>query len=139
MYGWLNREGEVDLAAEPVGADDESEIGEEDLDRNGQVRREILREVHGRHPAASNLAIDDVTSLDGSLQSPDRRRLHGDPPFANPCVYVMLCVLNHSASEERRRERRRGGRRRRSLRGPEVRSNLPVGRGDCVARFAGSQ
>jgi hypothetical protein len=49
-----------DLAREPLGADGRRVVGMQHLECDGPVVLEVVREVHGRHAAAADLAADTV-------------------------------------------------------------------------------
>src|SRR2546422_3796586 len=52
---------DLDLPQEPLGADRGCELAPEHLDRHLAVVLPVLREVHGRHAAATELAVNGVT------------------------------------------------------------------------------
>ena len=52
--------GEPDLAQEALGAQRLRHVGTEDLDGDGAVVAEVVRQVHRRHPAASQLALQAI-------------------------------------------------------------------------------
>src|SRR3989442_8600405 len=52
---------DLDLPQEPLGADRGCELAPEHLDRHLAVVLPVLREVHGRHAAATELAANGVT------------------------------------------------------------------------------
>src|SRR6266508_5765196 len=51
---------ELDLPQKPIGAEGRGELGVKHLERNDAVVLDVLREVHGRHAAATELAIHRV-------------------------------------------------------------------------------
>ena len=56
----LEVRGGLDLAQEALGADDGGELGAEDLDGDGAIVLEVVREVDGGHAARTELALDAV-------------------------------------------------------------------------------
>ena len=48
------------LGQESLGADDRGEFSAEHLERDLSFVADVLREIHGRHPARAHLALDDV-------------------------------------------------------------------------------
>ena len=56
----LQRRGGLDLHHEPLGAEHGGEFGLEDLERDLAVVLQVLGEVHGRHAALAELALDAV-------------------------------------------------------------------------------
>jgi len=56
----METRGDPDLAEKAVRADGGGEVRAEDLDRNGAVVPPIVREIDGRHPTATKLALDMV-------------------------------------------------------------------------------
>ena len=56
----LEVRGGADLGEKPVAAKDGAELGIEHLEGDMTVVPEVAREVDGRHPAASDLALDVV-------------------------------------------------------------------------------
>ena len=67
--GMLQPGGEADLALEPVGAERGGELGEEDLERDGAVVAEVVRQVDDGHAAAAELALDGVAVGEGVAQA----------------------------------------------------------------------
>jgi hypothetical protein len=57
----LQAGGQLDLALEPVGADQRPQLGTQDLQRDGAFVPDIAREIDGSHPAAAELALDHVS------------------------------------------------------------------------------
>ena len=68
--------GDPDLPAEAVGADGGAEVGVEQLEGDGRSLA-VVREVHGRHAAAPELALDGVTAGEGGLELRAEIGLHG--------------------------------------------------------------
>ena len=52
--------GGLDLAQEPLGADDRGQLGPQHLDRDLAVVLEVLGEVDGGHAALAELALEAV-------------------------------------------------------------------------------
>jgi hypothetical protein len=50
----------LDLAEKPLGADDRGKLGPEHLDGDLPIVLEILREIHGRHAARTQLPLDPI-------------------------------------------------------------------------------
>ncbi len=61
----LKIRGRLDLLHEPLGAQDGGEFRTQDLDGDLAVVFEIFREVHGRHAAGAELALDGVAVGEG--------------------------------------------------------------------------
>ncbi len=61
----LQVRGGLDLAEEPLGADDGGEFGAEDLDGDLAVVLEVMREVDGGHAALAELALKAVAVSEG--------------------------------------------------------------------------
>ena len=58
--GVLQPGGEADLALEPFRAEGVAQVRMEDLERDGAVVAQVVREVHRRHAAAAQLALDGI-------------------------------------------------------------------------------
>jgi len=56
----LEVRGGLDLHQEPVGADDDGELGAEHSERDLAVVPQVMREVDGGHPARAELALDAI-------------------------------------------------------------------------------
>src|SRR6188472_2988761 len=67
---------ELDLPQEPVGAETRRQLRMKNLQRDESLVLCILREIHGRHPAAAELAIYGVVLLECFLDSVERCALH---------------------------------------------------------------
>ena len=63
---------DLDLAQEPVGTEAGGELGMQHLDGHLAVMTGVVREVHRRHAAASDLAVDAIAILELGAQ-PFRR------------------------------------------------------------------
>ena len=59
----------LDLAEEPLGADDGREVGPEDLDGDLALVAEVAGEVDGGHAALAQLALDAVAVGEGRPES----------------------------------------------------------------------
>ena len=57
----LEVRGGLDLAQEALGTDDGGELRAEDLDRDGAIVPEVVREIDGGHAARTELPLDAVT------------------------------------------------------------------------------
>ena len=60
--------GELDLGQEPLGADHGGELGTQHLERDLAVVPQVLGEVHRRHAAGADLALDAVAVGEGGLE-----------------------------------------------------------------------
>ena len=60
---------EPDLPQEPLDPDRARHFWVDHLDRGRAVVFQVVREVHGRHPATSELALDHVMAGEGGLQA----------------------------------------------------------------------
>src|ERR1051325_2782747 len=67
--GMLQRGDGLDLAQEPLGANDGGQLGPEDLDGDPAVVLQVLREIDRGHPALAQLALDRVASREGAGQT----------------------------------------------------------------------
>ena len=65
--GMLEPGGDPDLPPEAVGAHGGSEVGIEQLQRDGAPRM-VVREIHGSHSAAAQLPLDGVPSGERRLE-----------------------------------------------------------------------
>ena len=70
--GVLEPGGDLDLAGEPLGAERGGQLGAQDLHRHLAVVLQVLGEIHGRHAALAELALDAVAGGEGRLQSGDQ-------------------------------------------------------------------
>ncbi len=61
--------GNLDLAQEALRADAAPELRSEHLDRHRPLVLHVLREEHGRHPSATELALDGVAVAEGGLDT----------------------------------------------------------------------
>jgi hypothetical protein len=59
--GMLQAGGGLDLAEEPVHADDSAQLRMQDLDGDLAVVLQVLGEIHGGHAALTKLAVETVT------------------------------------------------------------------------------
>ncbi len=59
---------EPDLAQKALGAERLRQIGLEHLDRDLAIVFEVAREVHGRHAARAELALDAIAVGEGGLK-----------------------------------------------------------------------
>ena len=60
--------GDFDFAQEPLDAEDGAEFGLQDLERHAPVVLEIVREVHRRHSARAELALDRIAARQCRLE-----------------------------------------------------------------------
>ena len=59
--------GDLDLAHEALGTERDGDVLPEDLDRDAARLPEVLRQIHRRHPASANLALERIAPAeDGS-------------------------------------------------------------------------
>ena len=70
--------GDLDFPHEPLGSETGSQFGKEHLDGDRAVMLQVTRQVHRRHSATTQLALDLVAGGQGSLQAFEIHR-HGDP------------------------------------------------------------
>ena len=63
----LQVRGDADLAQEPFGAERGGHVGVEDLEGDGAVVLDVVREEHGRHAASSHFALELVGSTESVL------------------------------------------------------------------------
>lgn len=63
--GMLQAGREPDLALESLGADREGDFRKQHLERHGSVVTRFMREVHRRHAATPELALDAVSLAEG--------------------------------------------------------------------------
>ena len=76
--------GELDLLEEPIGAEHGRQLGVQDLDGNMATVLDVFGEVHGRHAALTELALDAVAVGEGSAESRQVAQLSGPPPPRAP-------------------------------------------------------
>jgi len=60
--------GGLDLAEEPLGADDGAELGAEHLDRDAAIMLDVLCQVDGGHAALAEFAFEPVSVGEGIHQ-----------------------------------------------------------------------
>jgi hypothetical protein len=65
----LEPRSDLDLAAEPLGAERRGNLGPQDLDRDLSAVLEILGEVHGRHATLAELPLDRIAVGEGGGES----------------------------------------------------------------------
>src|SRR5207253_3791390 len=68
--GVLEVRGDADFAQEPFSAERGSHFGMEDLDGDGAIVLDVVREKHGRHAAAAHLALDLVGATESMSDQP---------------------------------------------------------------------
>jgi hypothetical protein len=61
--------GDLDLAQEPLGAENRGELGAQDLDCDEALVLQIPSEKNGGHPAPTELALDSVPIGEGGLHT----------------------------------------------------------------------
>jgi hypothetical protein len=71
--------GGLDLHHEPLGAQHGGQLGLEDLEGDLAVVPEVLGEVHRRHAALAQLALDAVALGEGGGETGERRVAHRSP------------------------------------------------------------
>ena len=74
--------GGLDLAEEALPADGGRELGLEHLDRDLAAVLQVLGEVHRRHPALAELALDAIAVRQGRGETRDTLRHVGSPLVA---------------------------------------------------------
>ena len=74
-----------DLAKEARGAKEDAELGTQDLDGNGAVMANVVSQIDVRHPAPTNLPLDDIAVGDRVLKAVEEVGGHGGRWSANPC------------------------------------------------------
>ena len=67
----------LDFGEEAIAAECSTEIGVQHLDGDVAVVLEIMREIHGGHPAGAELAVDAIAVGEGQVQACDDVRVHG--------------------------------------------------------------
>ena len=70
----LQPRGDLDLAAEPLGAERRREVGAQHLDRHLAVVLEVFGEIDHRHPALAELALDAVAVGERGGEPVERQR-----------------------------------------------------------------
>src|SRR4029078_1143376 len=81
----------LDLEQEAFGADTRGELLAQDLDRDGAVVFEIVREVPGGHAAGPELAIDAVAVGEGSCETCQQR--HRDFISFSPAAHSAFAAV----------------------------------------------
>ena len=101
--------GGLDLAQEALGADDGGEFGAEDLDGDGAIVLEVVREVDRGHAALAELALDAVAvgQCRGSDAFRGRQSLGGAAIFARTSVAQSCTTMAWTESDTDRSSRRR--------------------------------
>ncbi len=61
----------LDLGEEPLAAEHGRELRPQHLERDFAVVAHVVREVHGRHAARAELALDPVAAFEGRRQAAD--------------------------------------------------------------------
>ena len=74
----LQARGERDLLEESLGAKDRRKLGVQHLHRDFAPVANVFGQVHGRHAARAQLALEAVTVGEGRGERRRRRRGHGD-------------------------------------------------------------
>jgi len=69
MWGAAGERRWRDFAQEPFGAQRGSHFGMEDLDGDGAIVLDVVREKHGRHAAAAHLALELVGATESLLDN----------------------------------------------------------------------
>jgi hypothetical protein len=64
--GMLQPSGESDLSEKPVAAEAHGELGMQSLERDRPVVSQVMREVHRRHAASTQLALNRVAVAQGA-------------------------------------------------------------------------
>ena len=65
----IQRCGDLNLPAEPVGPEQRSQLGEEDLDRYLAVVLEVVAEIDRGHSAPAQLPLDGVAARERGAES----------------------------------------------------------------------
>ena len=79
--------GDLDLAGEPLGAERGGQLGAQDLHRHLAVVLQVLGEVHRRHAALAELALDAVAAGERGGQA-FHSRAHGR---STSITHTSLC------------------------------------------------
>ena len=61
--------GRADFPEEPAGTDRSRNVGAEDFDRDQAIMLQVPREIHRRHPTATELALNRVAAGEGGSES----------------------------------------------------------------------
>ena len=69
----LKRRGGLDLHHEPLGTEDRGEFRAQNLERDVSVVLEVMRQVHGRHAAGAELALDFVAAGQRGVEAVELR------------------------------------------------------------------
>ena len=59
----------TDLGQEPLAPERRAEVRVEDLDGDVAIVLEVVREIHGRHPARAELSLDPISGGEGVRQA----------------------------------------------------------------------
>jgi hypothetical protein len=78
--------GDLDLAGEPLGAEGGGELGSEDLYGDLPMMLQVFGEIHRRHAALAELALDCVTVGEGGAELVQRGGGHQTQRFAGPAA-----------------------------------------------------
>ncbi len=63
--------GGLDLGEEPLGPNDSSQLGLQNLQRDLPLVLQVIRQVDRRHAALAQLALDGVAAGKGGIQTSD--------------------------------------------------------------------
>jgi hypothetical protein len=66
--------GDADFGEEALDAKHRAEVWIEHFHRDSAIVLDVARQVHGRHPAAANFAVEQIPIGEGSVQL--RKRIH---------------------------------------------------------------
>jgi hypothetical protein len=77
--GMLKAGGQLDLAAETLGAYSEDEFGRQDLDDNASRQAGFGGKEHPAHASATELALDGIGGTECRLELISQGRAHREP------------------------------------------------------------
>jgi hypothetical protein len=63
---------DANLREEPIGTELRAELRVEHLERDPAVVAQVAREIHSRHPARADFALDLVAARESQIQMTDR-------------------------------------------------------------------
>ena len=62
----------LDFSEKPLSADDNRQLGLQDLEGDVAVVLQVLGQINRGHPALTQLTLDGVAALEGCIQTRDR-------------------------------------------------------------------
>ena len=83
----LQVRGDADFGQEPIDAEHGTEVGIEDLERDGPAMLDVAREIDRGHAATADLTVDRISAGDGRGESSGVG--HGDSASRSPWTLLQ--------------------------------------------------